>query len=41
MKSVKSEILSMLDELSDQKPKDLISDRRRKYLDMGSKGLAA
>ncbi|AXI57070.1 acetyl-CoA carboxylase carboxyl transferase subunit alpha [Sulfitobacter sp. JL08] len=41
MKSVNSEILSMLDELSDQKPKDLISDRRRKYLDMGSKGLAA
>ena len=41
MKSVKSEILSMLDELSDQKPKDLISDRRRKHLDMGSKWLAA
>ena len=41
MQSVKSAILSMLDELSDQKPKDLVNDRRRKYLDMGSKGLAA
>jgi len=33
--------LSMLDDLGDQKPKDLVNDRRRKYLDMGSKGLAA
>ena len=41
IQSVKSVILSMLDELDGKKPKDLISDRRRKYLDMGSKGLAA
>ncbi len=41
MQSVKSAILSMLDDLGDQKPKDLVNDRRRKYLDMGSKGLAA
>jgi len=39
--SVKSAILAMLDEMKGQKPADLIADRRRKYLDMGSKGLAA
>lgn len=31
----------MLKELDGKKAKDLVSDRRRKYLDMGSKGLAA
>ncbi|MDH5451719.1 MAG: acetyl-CoA carboxylase carboxyl transferase subunit alpha, partial [Paracoccaceae bacterium] len=31
----------MLKELSGKKPADLIKDRRQKFLDMGSKGLAA
>jgi acetyl-CoA carboxylase carboxyl transferase subunit alpha len=34
-------IKKMLDGLVGKKAKDLIGDRRRKYLDMGSKGLAA
>lgn len=39
--SVKSAIVAMLDEMKDKRPSELIADRRRKYLDMGSKGLAA
>ena len=39
--SVGSEIALMLGELSGRKPAELIKDRRKKYLDMGSKGLAA
>ncbi|WP_375687509.1 acetyl-CoA carboxylase carboxyltransferase subunit alpha [Pseudooceanicola sp. LIPI14-2-Ac024] len=31
----------MLGELDGMKPKDLVADRRKKFLDMGSKGLAA
>ncbi len=34
-------IKEMLAEMGNQGPKQLISDRRRKYLDLGSKGLAA
>lgn len=39
--SVGSEIALMLKELSGKKPADLVKDRRRKFLEMGSKGLAA
>ncbi|MDD8023043.1 MAG: acetyl-CoA carboxylase carboxyltransferase subunit alpha [Paracoccaceae bacterium] len=39
--AVGSEIALMLGELSGKKPAELIKDRRKKYLDMGSKGLAA
>ncbi|RLL72871.1 acetyl-CoA carboxylase carboxyltransferase subunit alpha [Paenirhodobacter hankyongi] len=39
--SVGSEIALMLDEMKGKKPAELIKDRRRKFLDMGSKGLAA
>jgi acetyl-CoA carboxylase carboxyl transferase subunit alpha len=31
----------MLKDLSSKKPDALVKDRRQKYLDMGSKGLAA
>ena len=41
MDAVGKAIKKMLDELDEKKPKDLVHDRRRKYLDMGSKGLAA
>lgn len=41
MDSVSAAITEMLDELSDMKPKALKKDRRQKYLDLGSKGLAA
>ncbi|WP_374292870.1 acetyl-CoA carboxylase carboxyltransferase subunit alpha [Paenirhodobacter enshiensis] len=39
--AVGSEIALMLAELKDMKPAELIRDRRKKYLDMGGKGLAA
>ncbi|MFP1644396.1 acetyl-CoA carboxylase carboxyltransferase subunit alpha [Pontitalea aquivivens] len=39
--AVGAEIAAMLDALKGRKPADLIKDRRRKFLDMGSKGLAA
>lgn len=41
MDAVGKAIKKMLDELDEKKTKDLVHDRRRKYLDMGSKGLAA
>ena len=39
--SVGNALRAMLKDLSDIKPKKLIADRRRKVLDIGSKGLAA
>ena len=39
--AVGSEIALMLDEMKGKKPAELIKDRRKKFLDMGSKGLAA
>ena len=39
--SVGASISAMLKEMDGKKPKDLIADRRKKFLDMGSKGLAA
>jgi len=39
--AVGSEIALMLNELKGKKRADLIADRRRKFLEMGSKGLAA
>ena len=39
--SVGNALRAMLKDLSDIKPKKLIADRRRKFLDIGSKGLAA
>jgi acetyl-CoA carboxylase carboxyl transferase subunit alpha len=39
--AVKSEIADMLKELGKKSPKALIADRRQKFLDLGSKGLAA
>ncbi|MGD9916750.1 MAG: acetyl-CoA carboxylase carboxyltransferase subunit alpha [Paenirhodobacter sp.] len=39
--AVETEIATMLDELKGKKPAELIKDRRKKFLDMGSKGLAA
>lgn len=39
--AVGSEIALMLAELKDMKPAELIRDRRKKYLEMGGKGLAA
>jgi len=39
--SVRSAIVEMLKELDGKDAKALITDRRRKYLDMGAKGLAA
>ncbi len=41
MAAVGDAIQSMLDEMKDMTPADLIKDRRQKFLDMGSKGLAA
>ena len=38
---VGASITKMLKELSGKKPAELIKDRRRKFLEMGSKGLAA
>ena len=39
--AVKSTIASMLSSLKSKKPKDLISERRKKFLKLGEKGLAA
>jgi len=39
--AVRSSIATMLAELGGKSPSELITDRRNKYLDMGSKGLAA
>lgn len=39
--SVRKAIASMLDELGKKSPKELIADRRQKFLNIGSKGLAA
>ncbi len=39
--SVRSAISEMLKELDGKNPKTLVADRRRKYLEMGSNGLAA
>jgi acetyl-CoA carboxylase carboxyl transferase subunit alpha len=39
--SVGKSVEAMLKDLSGKKPADLIRDRRQKFLDMGSKGLAA
>ena len=39
--SVGKAIGEMLDELSGMKPKQLVADRRKKFLDVGGKGLAA
>jgi acetyl-CoA carboxylase carboxyl transferase subunit alpha len=39
--SVGKAIAGMLQDLSGKSPEDLISDRRRKFLDIGAKGLAA
>ena len=39
--SVKAAITSMLASLNSKKPKDLINERRKKFLKLGSKGLAA
>lgn len=41
IKAVGAEIASMLAELEEKSPKKLVKDRRRKYLDLGAKGLAA
>ena len=41
IESVKAAIGSMLSALNSKKPKDLINERRKKYLKLGSKGLAA
>ena len=41
IESVKVAIDSMLSALKSKKPKDLINDRRKKFLKLGSKGLAA
>ncbi|QFT57885.1 Acetyl-coenzyme A carboxylase carboxyl transferase subunit alpha [Sulfitobacter sp. THAF37] len=41
IKAVHSAIASMLSELDGKDAKALIADRRKKYLDMGAKGLAA
>jgi acetyl-CoA carboxylase carboxyl transferase subunit alpha len=39
--SVGKALINSLDELATNKPKELIKSRRQKYLDLGSKGLAA
>ncbi|MFC3060535.1 acetyl-CoA carboxylase carboxyltransferase subunit alpha [Paenirhodobacter populi] len=39
--AVGSEIALMLEELKGKKPSEIIKDRRKKFLDMGTKGLAA
>jgi acetyl-CoA carboxylase carboxyl transferase subunit alpha len=41
MASVATAIQDMLDELKDKDGSELIKDRRQKFLDIGSKGLAA
>ena len=41
IESVKSAVDSMLSQLNSKKPKDLINERRKKFLKLGSKGLAA
>lgn len=41
IESVRKAIASMLDELGKKSPKELIADRRQKFLNIGSKGLAA
>ena len=41
IEAVKAAIGSMLSALNSKKPKDLISERRKKFLKLGSKGLAA
>ena len=41
IESVKAVIGSMLSGLNSKKPKDLINERRKKFLKLGSKGLAA
>ena len=41
IESVKSAINSMLSALNSKKPKELINQRRKKFLKLGSKGLAA
>ncbi len=41
IEAVKAAIGSMLSALNSKKPKDLINERRKKYLKLGSKGLAA
>ena len=41
IESVKGAIESMLSALKSKKPKDLINERRKKFLKLGSKGLAA
>jgi len=41
IESVKCAIESMLSALKSKKPKDLINERRKKFLKLGSKGLAA
>ena len=41
IESVKAAIGSMLSALNSKKPKDLINERRKKFLKLGSKGLAA
>ena len=41
IEAVGKAIEAMLKELSGKKPEALIKDRRQKYLDMGTKGLAA
>ncbi len=41
IESVKAAIGSMLSGLNSKKPKELINERRRKFLKLGSKGLAA
>ena len=40
-RSIKLAIGSMLSGLKSKKPKDLINERRKKFLKLGSKGLAA
>ena len=41
IETVKAAIGSMLSALSSKKPKELINERRKKFLKFGSKGLAA
>ena len=41
IESVKAAIASMLASLNSKKPKDLINERRKKFLKLGSKGLTA
>lgn len=41
IESVRDALAASLKELSKKKPDALVKDRRKKYLDLGSKGLAA